>query len=99
MAKTRIETFNENMPTITEVELLQAAQNKALVMSFATLPLAADDGQTATFLGVKLLLASGEEKTVLFDQWSCSLLCGAASILDKGQWLIRQSVPPGQTRQ
>ena len=98
MAKTRAESFQENRPSITEVDLLQAVKNKAVVISFDTLPLA-EDGQSVTFLGVKLVFASGEEKTVLFDRWSCSMLCGLASTLDKGQWLIHQSVPPGQRTQ
>lgn len=98
MAKTRLETFDENRPKVTETELLGAAQNKAIVLSFAALPLVGD-GQVATFLGVKLLLASGEEKTVLFDRVACSFFCGLASTLDKGQWMIHQSTPPGQTRQ
>lgn len=97
MAKTRIETFDENRPTISETEVLLAAQNKSIVMSFATYPLL--EGQSATFLGVKFVLASGEEKTVLLDRVACSLLCGLASKLDMGQWLFHQSTPPGQTRQ
>lgn len=93
----RAKKFEENRPEITEQELLDSAQRGSIVVSFGALPLAT--GNSVGFLGVKLVLADGSAKTVLFDRYSCSLLCGLAGKLDEGQWLIRQESPPGQKLQ
>lgn len=98
MEKSRDDSFEENRPDVTEQEILEAAQRKSVVLSFGALPLAVA-GREVEFLGVKLVLADGTVKTVLFDRYSCSLLCGLAGKLDEGKWLIRQSRPPGQRPQ
>ena len=98
METNRAKVFESSKPDVTEQELLDAAQRGSIVLSFGALPLART-GSAVDFLGVKLVFADGAVKTVLFDRYSCSLLCGLAGKLDEGQWMIRQTVPPGQTQQ
>lgn len=98
MAKGRAAAFEESRPTITEQEVWDAAKRDSLVLSFNALPISKESGKV-DFLGIKMMLADGTAKIVLFDRYSCSVLCGLAGTLEKGQWMVHQSTPSGQTRQ
>jgi hypothetical protein len=98
MEKGRAATFDENRPTVSEQELWEAAQRGSAVMSFNARPLPDENGHVK-FLGVKLVLTDGTVKTVLFDPYSSCVFCEVIEALKKGQWMVHQSTPPGQTRQ
>jgi hypothetical protein len=99
MATGRAATFEENRPTLSEEEALEAAQRKAFVSSFSAFPVADETGKV-TFLAVKVVLENGDVKTALFDPFSCVALCTVIERLSKGQWMIHRTSPSsGHTRQ
>ncbi len=98
MESGRAAIFDENRPIISEQEILEAGQRDSVVLSFNALPLADENGHVK-FLGVKFVLTDGTIKTVLFDPYSSCVLCDVVGVLKKGQWMVHQSTPPGQTRQ
>ena len=89
----RANIFDQNLPQITEADAQKAALSDKVVVSFDTLPYS-EDGKNIAFLAVKFSFPDKGTETVLFDRFACMMLCGAASAVETGNWLIA----PGQKR-
>jgi len=95
MEQGRSDKFEENRPTISEREILEAGNRGSVVLSFNALPVPDEKGRVK-LLGVKIALADGTFSTVLFDPYSACVLCSVVDALKKGQWMVHQSAPLGQ---
>jgi hypothetical protein len=90
MADERARIFHDLKPAIEEADIVKAARDHKVVVSFNAFPVLGE-ADCVTGLAVKLAFGDGGADTVIFDPMSGEMLRTVLELLKKARW---QNIDP-----
>jgi hypothetical protein len=81
----RVDSFQENMPTISIDDMSNATQERKIVLSFFLLPFATANPDS-TIVALKLLFVDQSTMTVIMDRFACEVFRRQIEALNQANW-------------
>jgi hypothetical protein len=88
--------FEQNYPTITEDDAIEAAKSERIVQSFNSHPINTPTGDIPA-LAIKFKFSNGSTETILIGHYAALVMRMMFSQLEKNSWTELASLLPGAT--